>query len=77
MSASGITGRVVSSTSADGKVTTVFEIPAITSRQATRRARVNARLKGLDSPQINEPQMIGQGDIPGRKIYEVEVVSNR
>ena len=77
MSAANITGKVVCSTSSDGKEMTEFEIPALTSRQAKRRARVNARLKGLDSPQINEPELVGQADIPGRKIYSVEVVSNR
>lgn len=72
-----ITGDVKSSITRENKVVTVFNIPATAKRFARRRAKINARIKGLDQPKIMEPRMVGQGDIPGQKLYEVEVESNR
>lgn len=72
-----VTGEVVKSIIRENKTITEFEIPAVAKRVAKRKARINARVKGLDEPQVNEPELIGQGDVPGQKLYSVEVVSNR
>jgi hypothetical protein len=72
-----ITGEVRKSITRDGVTVTEFAIPAVAKTVAKRKARVNARVKGLDNPRVGEPQLEGQGSIPGQKMYVVEVTSNR
>lgn len=72
-----ITGNVVKSVIRDNEVVTEFEIPAVTKSIARRKARINAMVKGLDSPSINSIELVGQADIPGQRLYSVEVVSIR
>jgi hypothetical protein len=72
-----IFGRVESSETRNGNKVTTFRIPAISGKMATRRAKMNARLKGIKNYDVNEPEIVGDGDIPGQSIYDVTLVSER
>lgn len=70
-------GRVESTEVTDGKQITNFRIPAMAQNFAEQRASANIRLKGLTNGSITDVQQIDQGSIPGQKIYEVTVESDR
>jgi len=61
----------------NGNVVTTFRVPAISKTIARRRAKGNARLKGLESPEIREVNEVAPGGIPGQTIYEIKVVTRR
>lgn len=69
-------GSVARSNVENGKQTVTFRIPALTKSGAKQRARGNARLKGMSNFSVGEPNNVGDGDIPGQKIFEVPVAAN-
>lgn len=72
-----IFGRIESNAVRNGNQVTVFAIPAFSERLARRRAQANANLKDLADPQIDNIEVVGQGDIPGQSIYNVTILSQR
>lgn len=70
-----IFGRIERSTVENGTQVTVFRIPAFSEGLARRRAKVNSRLKGLNNFEIEEPEKVGDGSIPGQSVYDVKVES--
>jgi len=69
--------RTVTSSLDDGEQTIVFRVPAVSERTARRRARVNARIKGIAGGEVTDVEEVAQGDVPGQVIYEVEVTGQR
>lgn len=61
----------------EGGLITPFRVPALSERGARRRAKLNARAKGLNNPTVREVESIAPGDIPGQTIYRVAIVSQR
>lgn len=57
--------------------TTVFRIPAVSKTGARQRAKGNSRIKGLNNFEIQDLEQVGQGDLPGVKLYDVTVASDR
>lgn len=70
-------GSVESTVLMDDVLITEFRIPAISKTLARQRARTNARLKGLDTPEITGIEELREGDLPGQTIYIVSVESLR
>lgn len=69
-------GRVQNTEVTNGELVTIFRIPALSSRVARERARVNARLKGYSNISIGESEQAGDTDIPGARVYDVRVTSD-
>lgn len=69
-------GRVEKSSTEQNELTTVFRIPAFSGGMAKRRAQGNIRLKGLSNADITGVQQVGEGSIPGQKIFDVTVKSD-
>lgn len=72
-----ITGSLVQQREEDGDLVTVFRIPAFSASLARRRAMQNARFKDYASPEVEQTENAGKGDLPGQKIFLVSVRSNR
>jgi hypothetical protein len=73
-----ITGTLQSSRLLEnGDQRTVWTIPALSKTGAKQRARANSRVKGNSPDQISDPEVVRQGQIPGQKIYEVAVTTER
>jgi len=69
-------GSVANATTTEnGRERVTFRIPAISKSLAKQRARGNARLKGMNNFRVSEPQKVGDGDIPGQKIFEIAVTA--
>lgn len=54
-----------------------WKLPALTEGQAKLEARINSRIKGRSSPKVKSVAKEGEGDLPGQKIYQVIVESDR
>lgn len=72
-----ITGTHLGTSTDAGQVTDDWRLPALTERQARLEAIANARLKGRSGAEVQTLRQVGEGDIPGQKIYEVVTVSSR
>lgn len=72
-----IFGRIESSESRNGTQVITFRIPAVSKRLATRRAKMNSRLKGIPDFNVNDTEKVGNAGIPGQSIYDVTVISER
>lgn len=70
-------GTVERSVVEDDQQTTVFRIPAVSKTGARQRAKGNARVKGLNNFSIKSVEQAGKGDLPGVKLYDVVVTSDR
>lgn len=72
-----IFGTVEKSVVQNGQQTTVFRIPALTETGARQRAKGNARIKGLNNFRVDNVNNVGSGDLPGQKLFDVRVISQR
>lgn len=70
-------GSVERSVVEGNQQTTVFRIPAVSEAGARQRAKGNSRIKGLDNFEVQDLEQVGQGDLPGVKLFDVTVSSNR
>lgn len=70
-------GTVEESYSEDNKIFTIFRIPALSSSMARRRARMNAKIKGLNNIEITGVENLGEARLPGQKEFDVKVESRR
>lgn len=68
-------GVVEKSYEQNGQQHTVFSIPAFSKTGAKRRAKINARIKGINSFSVGSISTIGSGSVPGATVYEVDIVS--
>lgn len=69
-------GTVEQSFSEEENQFTVFRIPAFSERLARRRGGANARIKGLSNFEVTNIEQVGQGDVPGQKLFDVTVQSD-
>lgn len=70
-------GTIEQTFTENDKQFTVFRIPAFSSRLARQRARGNARVKGLSDFEVGEAENVGSADVPGQKLFDVTVESER
>lgn len=77
MSASRIFGSVVESTLVDDQQEIVFRVPAFSETLARRRATRNARIKGVENPEVEEVEEVGSGTLPGQTIFLITVRGER
>lgn len=59
--------------------TEVYElrVPAVSEGAAERKARINARAKGANSPEVIDTERIGSAGVPGVNLYFVTVEAAR
>lgn len=72
-----LTTKVERSFLENGKEVIEFKVPAIGESAAERNALGNARLKGMDEPEITEVENIGASGVPGRSLFLVTVEAMR
>lgn len=72
-----IFGSVEKSVVKNGKMMTVFRIPAFSKTLVKQRGKANSKVKGLDNYEVRNVETVGRGDIPGQKVFDVTVVSDR
>ena len=70
-------GHTESTDVQDNQLISVFRIPAFSESMARRRSQVNIRAKDMVNANIDSIEQVATGDIPGQKIYDVTVVSDR
>lgn len=72
-----IAGELINSEIVDGSQELVWEIPAIREQIAQRKAKLNARIKGLENPSILNIQKTSKTGLPGRSVFKVTVEADR
>lgn len=72
-----LTAKVERSFIRDGNQVTEFRVPAISESRAESNALLNARAKGMDSPNVIDIEEVGESSIPGRSIFLVTVEAIR
>lgn len=70
-------GQTESSETRNGVQVTTFRVPALSKRLATRRAKMNSRMKGMSNFRVEDTEEVESADIPGQTIYDITVISER
>lgn len=61
----------------NGKEIVEFRVPAVSAGRAESNAILNARVKGMDEPQVTHIEEIGSSGIPSRSLFLVTVEAVR
>lgn len=72
-----IFGNVERSEIENGDQEITFRLASVSRRLARTRARNNARVKGVGSPEVIGMEEVGPGSIPGRTVFLVTVRGER